>query len=100
MYDKSMNYNLITNHSSKLKEKEEEIVKLVTQVKQLTSQPIANTGKGLDEVQARQRHRKMFALHESCKSALWFCDSFHLDLLKITFKVSTTKNIYWIDQSL
>ena len=30
---------------------------------------------------------KIAALHESCKTALWFADSFNLDLLKITFQV-------------
>ena len=70
-------------------------MKLIRQVQQLTSQPSVNTGKGLDEVQERQRRHKISALRESCKTALWFCDSFNLDLLKITFKVSvrTTKNL-------
>ena len=68
-------------------------MKLIRQVQQLTSQPSVNTGKGLDEVQERQRRRKISALHEAGKTALWFCDSFHLDLLKITFKGSFNTEI-------
>ena len=85
MSKKSMIYNLITNRSSKLKEKE--IVKLVTQVKQLTSQPIVNTGKGLDNNNVAR-----FLLYASLARLLCgFVIPFILTLLKITFEVSKLK---------
>ena len=38
-------------------------------------------GKGLDDVQERQRRRKVAALKESCKNALWFAETFDIDLI-------------------
>lgn len=52
-----------------------------------------NVGKGLDEVQRRQERRKIAALHDSCKKALQFADSFGIDLLNIVFRTRAAKKI-------
>ena len=44
---------------------------------------LQNKGKGINEVESGQKRRKMLQLKESCRSALWFSDSFNLDLLSI-----------------
>ncbi len=63
---------------------------LMKQVKLLTSeQPLMNRGKGVDEVEERQRRRKIALLRESCERALWFTDTFNVDLLKVVLR---TKN--------
>ncbi len=57
------------------------------QVKLLTSeQPLLNRGKGIDEVGERQRRRKITLLRESCERALWFTDTFNVDLLKVVLR--------------
>ena len=62
---------------------------MLRQVKGMTTEPVVNIGKGIDEVAARQRRRKVCALRESCRSALWFADTFKVDLLKVAFQVQT-----------
>ena len=52
----------------------------------MSSAALVNRGKGLDEVEYRQRRRKIMALKESCKKAIWFADSFDLDLQSIILK--------------
>ncbi len=49
-----------------------------------------NKGKGIDEVAERQRRRNMMVLKEACERALWFTDSFNIDLLGIIFKPKTS----------
>ena len=60
-------------------------MKLIGMIKDMTTDVPVNFGKGLDEVQERQRRRKMMTLREGCKRALWFADSFQIDLLKLVF---------------
>ena len=52
-----------------------------------------NNGKPLDEVQERQRRRKVHAIKEGVKKALWFCDSFGLDLLSVSFKSKAGRSV-------
>ena len=52
-----------------------------------------NVGKGLDEVQRRQERRKIAVLHDGCKKALQFADSFGIDLLSIVFRTRVAKKI-------
>ena len=66
-------------------EKDLEIMKLIGMIKDMTTDVPVNFGKGLDEVQERQRRWNMIALKEGCKRALWFSDSFQIDLLKLVF---------------
>ena len=56
-----------------------------------------NTGKGIDEVKERQRRRKIMALKESCKKAMWFADSFHLDLASVIFRTRKSKEVLSLD---
>lgn len=51
-----------------------------------------NKGKAIDEVEDRQRRRKITQLRESCKLALWFADSFNIDLLAIYFQVKDSND--------
>ncbi len=53
----------------------------------MTRQPSANSGGTIDSVGWRQRRRKIHHLQQSCKDALWFTDSFGIDLISIAFNV-------------
>ena len=55
----------------------------------LTEEQGANQGKGVDEVQERQRRRKIARLKEATKKALWFSDTFNVDLLTVSFRTRT-----------
>lgn len=59
-------------------------------LKESTKNVPINNGKGIDYVQERQRRRKMAMLREGCKQALWFTETFNIDLLKIVFKITAT----------
>ena len=50
----------------------------------------ANSGRGVDQVAGRQRRRKIIQLREGCKRALWFADSFNIDVVKIVARTKTT----------
>lgn len=52
-----------------------------------------NRGKGIDEVGKRQRRRKITAIKESCKKALWFLDSFNVDVTNIFLKTRKSKEV-------
>ena len=65
-------------------------LKLMHLLKEATKGVPINNGKGIDEVQERQRRRKMMVLREGCKQALWFADTFHIDLLKVVFQTRAT----------
>ena len=56
-----------------------------------------NNGKGIDEVGERQKRRKLASLRETCKRALWFTDSFNVDLLGIIFKTKSNLEEISID---
>ena len=51
------------------------------------------TGKGLEQVKERQRRRKIAALKDSCRNALWFADTYDIDLINISFKTSHDKTL-------
>lgn len=51
------------------------------------------TGKSICNVDVRQRRRKVATLKESCKNALWFTETYDIDLVDISFKSSDDKKI-------
>ena len=59
---------------------------MIQQIKELTQDSPINYSKTLDEVEACQQRRKIATLKEGVKRALWFCDSFGIDLLSVVFK--------------
>ena len=65
---------------------------LVQQIKALQNVPI-NTGKAYDDVQERQKNRKIKVIRDGIKRAVFFCDSFGLDLLSISLKSKAGKSI-------
>ena len=64
---------------------------LVAKIQDITKDVPQNEGKSFDEVQSRQQRRKVAALREGIKDALWFCDSFGLDLMSVVFKSKAEK---------
>ena len=44
---------------------------------------LQNKGRAISDVEDRQRRRKIAQLKESCKLALWFADSFNIDIFAI-----------------
>ena len=79
---------------------EEVIVSQVERIKAICSQPLTNQGKGLDEVGERQRRRKILILRESCKRALWFADSFNVDIISLLVETKKTKEQLTVDISI
>ncbi len=68
---------------------------LMKQVKLFTSeQTLINRGKDVDEVEERQRPRKIALLRKSCERAFWFTDTFNFALLKVVLKTENTSLIY------
>ena len=67
------------------------IMNLLHAVKEATKPISLNAGQGIDDVKERQRRRKMMALREGCKRALWFADSFNVDLLRVVFQSRKTR---------
>ncbi len=63
---------------------------IVKKITFLTVSSTINTGRGIDEVAQRQQRWKMTVLREACERALWFTDSFNIDLLGIIFKTKTS----------
>ena len=57
----------------------------------VTSPPVFNYGKGVDEVQERQKRRKVATLKESCQQALSFVESYNAEVTTISIKTKTTK---------
>lgn len=86
----------LTNRSEVMR-KDEQIVHLLKSVDEMCSQPFVNRGRGLDEVEERQRRRKIKNLQESCKRALWFTDSFNIDVLSIVCRMRKSKETISID---
>ena len=71
--------------------KNDQIAQLLRTVDSICNEPLSvNNGSGIDEVEARQRRRKIRLLQALCKRALWFVDTFHLDLMTILFKLNST----------
>ena len=50
-------------------------------------------GRALNDVEARQRRRKLASLRASCKNALQFAESFGINLLSISFESVTEEPI-------
>ncbi len=89
---------IITLYRYQVLKDEKQIVTLLQKVKDLTSHyGHVNNGKGIDEVGERQKRRKLASLRETCKRALWFTDSFNVDLLGIIFKTKNTLEEISID---
>ncbi len=80
----------LDNYMSDVTRKESEISRLSRDLQAATSEPIVNIGKGIEEVSKRQRRRKLNIVKENCQQALWFTRSYHLDGVKIIFKISGT----------
>ena len=59
----------------------------------VTSPPVFNYGKGVDEVQERQKRRKVATLKESCQQALSFVESYNAEVTTMSIKTKTTKEI-------
>ncbi len=59
-------------------------------ISSMCQQPLANSGRGVDQVAERQRRRKIVQLRNECKRALWFADSFNVDIIKIVARTKTT----------
>ena len=78
---------------------EKVIATQMERIKEICSQPLTNRGKGLDEVAERQRRRKILALRESCKRALWFTDSFNIDIISLLANTRTSNEQLTIDIS-
>uniref|UniRef100_A0A1X7T1F4 Uncharacterized protein n=1 Tax=Amphimedon queenslandica TaxID=400682 RepID=A0A1X7T1F4_AMPQE len=83
---------------SELEEKEEVINELLTTLNNVTYHPPSNTGKSIDEVGERQRRRKLMTLREASKKALWFLDSFNIDVQSIIVK--TRNNEFYHELSM
>ena len=64
---------------------------MVAKIHDITKDVVQNVGKSFDEVQLRQQRRKVAALRERIKDALWFCDSFGLNLVSVIFKSKAEK---------
>ena len=80
-----------------VKQSKELIVELMRKIQRGSDTKPQNKGKGIDKVEERQKRRKVSQLKESCRSALWFSDSFNLDLLSIYFQVKNTDECISID---
>lgn len=86
-------------YRSQLKEKKKEINELLTSLKNVTYHPPPNTGKSIDEVGERQRRRKLMTLREASKKALWFLDSFNIDVQSIIVKTRNSNELISIEYS-
>ncbi len=58
---------------------------------------MVNVGRGIDEVQDRQRRRKLTTLKESCQQALSFTRSYNAELTSIFLRTKTTNDKIIID---
>ena len=45
-----------------------------------------NVGNDFDNIQERQRRLKLANLKDGCRKALWFGDTFNIDLVSIVFR--------------
>ena len=75
------------------------IAEQMDKINELCRQPLANKGKGIDEVAKRQRRRKVTVLRQSCERALWFTDSFNVDIISLLVKRRTKNETLSIDVS-
>uniref|UniRef100_A0A1X7UTT4 Uncharacterized protein n=1 Tax=Amphimedon queenslandica TaxID=400682 RepID=A0A1X7UTT4_AMPQE len=56
-----------------------------------TNSTEVNKGKGIDEVGERQQRQKITALKEASKKALWFLDSFNVDVNNLILRTKISK---------
>ena len=70
------------------------IQQLIAELNRITDgNDATNKGRQLDSVGERQRRRKIQAIKESCKKALWFLDSFHLDVQSVIMRVKGSQDV-------
>ena len=83
---------------SRLKyENEEAIIQELIEKLYAVSKDHINKRKGIDEVGERQRRRKIIRLKEASKNALWFADTFNVDLLSLSIQARSSKEIIKVD---
>lgn len=71
----------------------------MSNLKNLTHTPAINSGRSLNEVGERQRRRKIASLKEASKKALWFLDSFNLDVTSILLKIKGSEEVVTLQYS-
>ena len=79
------NLNLTFNRNE-LEERNSTIQAMLLTMSKMNYTAAENKGKGIDEVGERQKRRNIMAIRESTKKALWFLDSFNVDLSTIILK--------------
>ena len=72
---------------------------MISQVNRLTHTSYENNGKGIDSVGERQRRRKITTIKESCKKALWFLDSFNVNVTNVILKMKMSDEIITLNYS-
>ena len=89
---KPLLYNIFIkiNCRHKLEQMKENLPEIITSV---LKQKFINTGKSVDDVQSRQKRRKLPLLKESCYTALRFADTFNIDLLSVVFHTKKNNEI-------
>lgn len=86
-----MNFTLCR---SEIDNDDELISKLLHEIDKLPNcNPPSNAGKGLDEVCERQQRRKIASIKEATKKALWFLDSFNVDIMSIVIRNRKNKDV-------
>ena len=75
----------------------DEVANMRNQVMRMSQGQPINYGKGIDEVQERQRRRKLSILKEGCKTALWFGNTFNIDLVSIVFRTRISNQSITLD---
>ena len=86
------------HHRSKLEEKEIRIQQLLDEISRIDGNvTLTNKGRPLDAVAQRQWRRKVQAIKESCKKALWFLDSFNLDVESVIMRVKGSQDVISLD---
>uniref|UniRef100_A0A1X7T8Z9 Uncharacterized protein n=2 Tax=Amphimedon queenslandica TaxID=400682 RepID=A0A1X7T8Z9_AMPQE len=92
MKDEVMSFD---HYNDIIKEKDKTIKDLqhIIHRKTISSEASINSGKGICDVEARQRKRKIATLKESCKNALWFTGTYDINLVDISYKSSDDKKL-------
>ena len=94
-----LNLNLLYYCRSELEIKKKVIDELLKEIENIVYLLPTDKGKTLDEVEERQRRRKLMSLKEASKKALWFLDSFHIDIQSIIIKTRRKHEVITIDYS-
>ena len=72
---------------------------MIFQLNQFTYSGLENKGKAIDSVEERQKRRKITAIKEASKKALWFLDSFNVNVMDIILKRKTTEEVITLNYS-